>query len=73
MQKMVVMTPYQADVSGRAPKLAAPAPASTPAPQAAAEPEVDEPKKRESKKAETPAPTAKKNLDSVVAAWTDEE
>jgi hypothetical protein len=71
VQKMVVMTPYQADVSGRAPKLAAPAPA--PAPQAAAEPEVDEPKKRESKKAETPAPTAKKNLDSVVAAWTDEE
>lgn len=70
VQKMVVMTPYQADVSGRAPKLAAPAPA--PAPQAAAE-EVDEPKKRESKKAETPAPTAKKNLDSVVAAWTDEE
>ena len=49
-----------------------PAPAPAPAPQAAAE-EVDEPKKRESKKAETPAPTAKKNLDSVVAAWTDEE
>jgi len=70
VQKMVTMTPYQADVSGRAPKLAASAP--TPAPQAAAE-EVDEPKKRESKKAETPAPTAKKNLDSVVAAWTDEE
>jgi len=73
VQKMVTMTPYQADMSGRAPKLAAPAPAPTPAPQAAAEPEVDEPKKRESKKAETPAPTAKKNLDSVVAAWTDEE
>ena len=74
VQKMVTMTPYQADASGRAPKLAAPAPAPapTPAPQAAAE-EVDEPKKRESKKAETPAPTAKKNLDSVVAAWTDED
>ena len=70
VQKMVTMTPYQADASGRAPKLEAPK--AAPAPQAAAE-EVDEPKKRESKKAETPAPTAKKSLDSVVAAWTDEE
>ena len=70
VQKMVTMTPYQADVSGRAPKLEAPKVA--PAPQAAAE-EVDEPKKRESKKTETPAPTAKKSLDSVVAAWTDED
>ena len=70
VQKMVVMTPYQADASGRAPKLEAPK--AAPAPQAAAE-EVDEPKKRESKKAETPAPTAKKSLDSVVAAWADED
>ena len=70
VQKMVTMTPYQADASGRAPKLEAPK--AAPAPQAAAE-EVDEPKKRESKKAETPAPTAKKSLDSVVAAWTDED
>jgi hypothetical protein len=37
------------------------------------EPPFDEPKKRESKKAAEPAVTAKKNLDSVVAAWTDEE
>jgi long-subunit acyl-CoA synthetase (AMP-forming) len=80
VQKMVTMTPYQADVSGRAPKLEAPkATIAARAPNthgdidAVAEPEVDEPKKRESKKAETPAPTAKKNLDSVVAAWTDEE
>ncbi len=72
VQKMVTMTPYQADVSGRAPKLEAPKAAPAPAPQAAAE-EVDEPKKRESKKTETPAPTAKKSLDSVVAAWTDED
>ena len=70
VQKMVTMTPYQADASGRAPKLEAPK--AAPAPQAAAE-EVDEPKKRESKKTETPAPTAKKSLDSVVAAWTDED
>jgi hypothetical protein len=34
---------------------------------------VEEPKKRESKKAEAPTPTPKKSLDSVVAAWTDEE
>jgi hypothetical protein len=73
VQKMVVMTPYQADVSGR-PKLEAPAPK----PVAKAIPvteddAVEEPKKRESKKTEAPAPTVKKSLDSVVAAWTDEE
>jgi len=67
-QKMVVMTPYQADTSGRAPKLEAP---KAEAPAAEAE---EAPKKRESKKAETPAPTAKKSLVSVAAAWsTDEE
>jgi hypothetical protein len=75
VQKMVLMTPYQADASGRAPKLEAPAP--TPAPKAAApvtvEDAVAEPTKRESKKADAPAPTAKKDLGSVVAAWTDEE
>jgi hypothetical protein len=74
VQKMVVMTPYQADVAGKAPKLEAPAPK----PVAQAIPvtdddAVEEPKKRESKKAEAPAPTVKKSLDSVVAAWTDEE
>jgi hypothetical protein len=63
LQKMVTMTPYQADASGRTPKLEAP--------KAAAEAEP-EPKKRESKKAaETPA--AKKDLDSVLKAWTDGE
>jgi hypothetical protein len=61
VQKMVVMTPYQADVSGRAPKLEAPKTA-----------EVAAPVKRESKKAETPTVT-KKDLDSVVKAWTDED
>lgn len=69
VQKLVVMTPYQADVSGRKPQLAAPAPA----PKAKAE-EVDagdEPVKRESKKAE--APKAKKSLDSLVKEWSDEE
>lgn len=62
--KMVVMTPYQADVSGRAPKLEAPA--------AAAAPTEAEPKKREGKKADA-APTPKKDLDSVLKAWTSEE
>jgi hypothetical protein len=71
VQKMVLMTPYQADASGRAPKLEAPAPKAA-APVTAAD-AVAEPTKRESKKAEAPAPTAKKDLGSVVAAWTDEE
>ena len=60
VQKMVVMTPYQADMSGRAPKLEAP------------KAEVPAPAKRESKKAEAPTVT-KKDLDSVVKAWSDEE
>ena len=60
VQKMVVMTPYQADMSGRAPKLEAP------------KAEVPAPAKRESKKAEAPTVT-KKDLDSVVKAWTDGE
>lgn len=71
-QKMVTMTPYQADVSGRA-KLEAP---KAEAPKAA-EPEAEAeeaPKKRESKKAAEVTPTAKKSLASVAAAWsTDEE
>lgn len=66
VQKMVTMTPYQADMSGRAPKLEAPK-AAAPA-QAA----VAEPVKRESKKAE-PTPTTKADLNSVLKAWTDEE
>jgi hypothetical protein len=69
---MVTMTPYQADASGRAPKLEAP---KAEAPKAAEpEAEAEAPKKRESKKAEVPEPTAKKSLASVAAAWsTDEE
>jgi hypothetical protein len=67
VQKLVVMTPYQADVAGRA----LPAPKAAPNPVAKAE-AVAEPTKRESKtKAETPVP--KKDLDSVVKAWSDEE
>ena len=76
VQKMVTMTPYQADASGRAPKLEAPVRVAEP-PKAQApaedEPPFEEPKKRESKKAVEPAVTAKKNLDSVVAAWSTEE
>jgi hypothetical protein len=60
-QKMVVMTPYQADVSGKAPKLEAP--------KVAVEEVADaEPKKRESKK--VAEPVAKEDLDSVLNAWT---
>ena len=62
--KMVVMTPYQADISGK-PKLEAP---KAPAPQL--DP-IEEPVKRPSKAA--PTPTTKKDLDSVVKAWSDEE
>lgn len=68
-QKMVVMTPYQADASGRA-KLEAPKPAAS-APEAEAEDEA--PKKRESKKTTEAAPTAKKSLASVAAAWSTDE
>lgn len=71
VQKMVTMTPYQADVSGK-PKLEAPKPVVKAIP-VTEEDAVEEPKKRESKKAEAPTPTPKKSLDSVVAAWTDEE
>ena len=69
VQKMVTMTPYQADVSGRAPALAAPAPKAA-APVAD---DVAEPVKRENIKAATPTPAPKKGLDAVVKAWSDEE
>lgn len=73
VQKMVIMTPYQADVAGK-PKLEAPAPKPiVKAIPVTDDDAVEEPKKRESKKAEAPTPTPKKSLDSVVAAWTDEE
>jgi hypothetical protein len=71
-QKMVTMTPYQADASSRAPKLEAP---KAEAPKAAAPQDdpIEEPKKRDSKKAPEPTVTTKKSLDSVVAAWSGEE
>ena len=66
--KMVVMTPYQADMAGKQAKLEAPAPKAS-APKA--ESPIEEPTKRE-KKAD-PKPTVKKDLDSVVKAWSDED
>jgi hypothetical protein len=66
--KMVVMTPYQADMAGKQAKLEAPAPKAA-APKV--ESPIEEPTKRE-KKAD-PKPTVKKDLDSVVKAWSDEE
>jgi len=73
-QKMVIMTPYQADMSGRA-KLEAPKAEAAKPTASAPEAEAEEaPKKRESKKAAEVTPTAKKSLASVAAAWsTDEE
>jgi hypothetical protein len=73
VQKMITMTPYQAQTDG-VPKLGASKPVA-PAPKAAKveTEEVAEPTKRESKKVEPPAPTAKRDLGSVLAAWSDEE
>ena len=65
---MVVMTPYQADMTGKQAKLEAPAPKAA-APKV--ESPIEEPTKRE-KKAD-PKPTVKKDLDSVVKAWSDED
>jgi hypothetical protein len=67
VQKLVIMTPYQADTAGKS--LPAPAKATAKAEESD---EAAEPVKRESKKAATPAAT-KKDLDSVLKAWTDEE
>jgi hypothetical protein len=71
VQKMVTMTPFQAQTDGVT-KLEAPKPVA-PAPKAAEVEEVAEPVKRESKKVEVPAPVAKRDLNSVLAAWSDEE
>ena len=68
VQKMVVMTPYQADTSGRQAKLEAPTPKAA---AAKVEDPIEEPIKREKKV--DPKPTVKKDLDSVVKAWSDEE
>jgi hypothetical protein len=79
VQKMVVMTPYQADASGRAPKLETAKPLGEALEQedakalAKAREEISEPTKRPSAKAETPTPTAKKELKDVLKAWGDEE
>jgi hypothetical protein len=78
VQKMVVMTPYQADMSGKQAKLEAPKPMgdmmdeddAKAVAKVKAEP-VDEPVKRPAKSA--PTPTTKKDLDAVVQAWSDEE
>lgn len=70
VQKMVVMTPYQADMSGKPAKLEAPAPKAEAPAKAEANP-IDEPIKRPAKAA--PAPVTKKDLDSVVKAWSEEE
>jgi hypothetical protein len=78
VQKMVVMTPYQADMSGKQAKLEAPKPLgeafeeedAKAVAKVKAEP-VDEPVKRPAKSA--PTPTTKKDLDAVVQAWSDEE
>lgn len=67
VQKLVMMTPYQADASGRAPAIAAPKPQA-----ASPEAGVAEPVKRESKKVE-PTPVNKKALGSVIDAWTLED
>jgi hypothetical protein len=71
VQKMVVMTPYQADASGRQQKLEAPK-AAAPAPKAEVA-EEPEPTVRPSKKAAAPAPEVKKDLNSVLDAWTKED
>ena len=69
VQRLVIMTPYQAEAAG-AKALAAPK-----GKVAAAEDdeEVEEPKKRPSTKSSTEAPAPKKNLDAVIKAWSDEE
>lgn len=59
-QRLVVMTPYQADASGKA------------APKQIAAPEEVEPTKRETRKPEAP-PAEKKDLKSVLKDWTSEE
>ena len=59
VQKMVVMTPYEAQASGKA----------LPKPEPKAE-VVQEPVKRP--KAETPAVAPKKDLDDVLKAWSEE-
>ena len=86
VQKMVTMTPYQAQ-TGNSPRLAQDKVTGTSAAatsemahavskgreRVAETEEIAEPVKRESKKAEVATPTAKPNLDAVLAAWGNEE
>ena len=76
--KMVVMTPYQADMTGKPAKLEAPKSLGeafekedAKALSKARADAIDEPIKRPAKTA--PTPVTKKDLDSVVKAWSDEE
>lgn len=69
VKRLVVMTPYQAQSAGNK-ALAAP---KADVPTEEEEDEVEAPKKRPSTKSNTDAPAPKKNLDSVVKAWSDEE
>ena len=73
VQKMVVMTPYQADISGRAPKLEAPKAIAKPKVEAPIEDAIEEPKKRETIKKAEATPKPKADLDDVLKAWSDEE
>jgi hypothetical protein len=66
-QKMVIMTPYQADASGKAPRLEAPK-VEVKKIEEAEEVEEVAPKKRESKKVADPV--VKEDLDDVLDAWT---
>ena len=77
--KMVVMTPYQADMAGKQAKLDAPKPLgkmfeedeAKAMAKTKAESAIDEPVKRPAKA--EPKPTVNKDLDSVVKAWSDED
>jgi hypothetical protein len=64
---MVIMTPYQADASGKAPRLEAPK-VEVKKIEEAEEVEEVAPKKRESKKVADPV--VKEDLDDVLDAWT---
>jgi hypothetical protein len=70
VQKMVIMTPYQADASGRIPKIEAPKAVAKPE---AKEEAIEEPKKRDAVKKTEVAPKPKADLDDVLKAWSDEE
>lgn len=68
VRKMVVMTPYQADASGRK---ALPADTAESAPKQTAA--MQEPVKRETKAAAPQPAAAKRALNDVVKAWSDDE